>query len=278
MQLFVDQLINVDFSYLDPERGLLGETWNAGVIVNGELDHQGMICDFGIVKKTLRNWLDLEIDHRLLVPTLSDALIKLESTEEIVELEWRLTSGEMIICRCPPTAIHFVEASSINPETVANSSVHLVSQKFEANVKLELSFSPEQIDGAFYHYSHGLKKHQGNCQRIAHGHRSRINIWKNDQRSQALEQEWAERFKDIYLASREDICDDKEQTLGFSYQSLQGRFFLELPKQHCYLMDSDTTVEFIAEHIASELKKQHPADSITVKAYEGLNKGAIARY
>ena len=67
MHLFVEQLTNVDFSYLDLSRGIVGETWWASAILEGALDEQGMVCDFGTVKKVLRNWMDDEIDHRLLI-------------------------------------------------------------------------------------------------------------------------------------------------------------------------------------------------------------------
>ena len=51
MHLFVDNLTNVDFSYLDADRGVVGETWLASIVLEGALDEQGMVCDFGIVKK-----------------------------------------------------------------------------------------------------------------------------------------------------------------------------------------------------------------------------------
>ena len=58
MRLFVDQLTNVDFSYLCPARGLLGETWLASIQLVGSLDEQGMVCDFGTVKNTCANgWM-----------------------------------------------------------------------------------------------------------------------------------------------------------------------------------------------------------------------------
>ena len=68
MHLFVEKLVNIDFSYLDVTRGLVGETWWASTSLEGALDQQGMVCDFGTVKKVLREWLDREIDHCLLVP------------------------------------------------------------------------------------------------------------------------------------------------------------------------------------------------------------------
>jgi hypothetical protein len=40
-------------------------------------------------------------------------------------------------------------------------------------------------------------------------------------------------------------------------------------------MDTDTTVELIAHHIAHKTRQQNPESVIRVKAYEGINKGAI---
>ena len=84
MHLFVDNLTNVDFSYLDPKRGLVGETWLASIVLEGALDKQGMVCDFGIVKKTLRNWLDDTIDHSLVIAKQSSQLTLKQDDEVIV--------------------------------------------------------------------------------------------------------------------------------------------------------------------------------------------------
>lgn len=278
MRLFVDHLINVDFSYLDQVRGLLGETWIANTELEGKLDEQGMVCDFGIVKKTLRNWLDDEIDHRLLVPTGNPALESLETSDDRVAIVWRLEDGELITCNCPKEAVHLVDTVTITPESVAESSVNIVKPLFRQINAIHLSFVTERIEGAQYQYSHGLKKHNGNCQRIAHGHRSRIGVWKNGEVATDLEAQWASTFRDIYLGTREDLTTvDQDGYLSFAYESQQGAFSLKLPEKYCYLMDSDTTVEHIASHIAKELKSQSPTDTFIVKAYEGLNKGAIAQ-
>lgn len=276
MQLFVEQLTNVDFSYLDAKRGLVGETWWASAVLDGALDEQGMVCDFGIVKKTLRNWLDDELDHRLLVPVNSPALT-LKHSGDIIELSWHGDNGDLMEMRAPRQAVALVDAEQITAKSVAHWCREQLRSHFPVNVEqLTLSFVAETIDGASYHYSHGLKKHNGNCQRIAHGHRSRIQIWLDDERSSALEQQWAERWADIYLGSKEDLISEQDGQLLFRYSAQQGEFELSLPASRNYMMNTDTTVEFIARHLADTIKQQHPDSRVKVRAFEGVNKGAIA--
>lgn len=281
MLLFVDNLTNVDFSFLDPQRGLLGETWLANVRLFGELDEQGMVCDFGTVKKVLRHWLDTELDHRLAVPVNSPN-IRIEEDGEFLQIHWQFGSeGEFLSTRSPRDAIALVDAEVLTQETIAAWCITQLKQQFPDSVaRLELDFTLESIDGAYYHYSHGLKKHLGNCQRIAHGHRSRIDIWANGVKSAALEQRWAQEWKDIYIGTRSDLLA-KPQYHGapyyhFAYEAQQGPFEITLPERCCYLMDTDSTVEFIAHHIAQKTRQENPDSFIRVKAYEGINKGAIA--
>ena len=282
MLLFVDNLTNVDFSFLDPQRGLLGETWLANVRLFGELDEQGMVCDFGTVKKVLRHWLDTELDHRLAVPVRSPN-IRIEEDGEFLQIHWQFGSdGEFLSTRSPRDAIALVDAEVLTQESIAAWCITQLKQQFPDSVaRLELDFTLETMgDAAYYHYSHGLKKHLGNCQRIAHGHRSRIDIWANGKKSPALEQRWANEWQDIYLGTREDLLARPvykgADYFYFAYEAEQGPFEITLPQRCCYLMDTDTTVEFIAHHIAQKTRQENPESFIRVKAYEGINKGAIA--
>ena len=280
MHLFVDNLTNVDFSYLHPERGLLGETWLANIELEGELDEQGMVCDFGTVKKVLRDWLDDEIDHRLAIPIHAPNL-EFTLVDDIIELTWDYGSGDdkrQLRCKGPAQSIALINAKTVDADSVACWAIEQLKSHFPNSIEqLSLSFSIEEILGASYHYSHGLKKHDGNCQRIAHGHRSRIEIWQDQQRSPELEALWAKKWCDIYVGSLEDITLQNDTDIQFAYTSEQGDFELDMPVQDCYIMNSDTTVELIAHHIASELKVLHPKNQIKVRAFEGINKGALVK-
>ncbi|MEW5249315.1 6-carboxytetrahydropterin synthase [Microbulbifer sp. 2201CG32-9] len=277
MHLFVDNLINVDFSYLDHQRGLVGETWLAHTALHGALDQQGMVCDFGIVKKTLRHWLDERLDHRLLVP-LGSPHLQLEQRAQQVSLQWQLDSGGHIAVSGPPQAFALVDAPAIEASSVAAWCVRQLADAFPTSVeRLQLSFSSEAISDAYYHYSHGLKKHGGNCQRIAHGHRSRIQIYIDGRRRRDWEKRWADRWRDIYLGTREDLLPHTGGTmLQFAYRAGQGDFSLALPADRCELVDCDTTVEQLAQHIATQIATEEPGHEVMVRAYEGLGKGAVA--
>ncbi|PCK03471.1 MAG: hypothetical protein COA42_20865 [Alteromonadaceae bacterium] len=280
MLLFIDNLCNIDFSYFHPTRGLVGETWLASIELEGELNEQGMICDFGIVKQVVRQWLDEEVDHRLLVATQSTCAKKVATSQDIVEIHWQTKSGESYLCNSPQSAIVSLDAESTDARSLSAWCKQRLKDKLPSDIgNLNLRFTPEQIVDPFYHYSHGLKKHSGNCQRIAHGHRSKIEIWKNDVLDTGLIAAWAERWQDIYIGSKEDLT--KEQASGanytFAYRSSQGEFYLSIPKGKCALIDTDSTVEFLAQHIAQQLKLEHPNDHFKVKAYEGIGKGAVAK-
>lgn len=276
MQLFVDNLTNVDFSYLDDQRGLVGETWLASVLLDGGLDQTSMIWDFGLVKKVLRNWLDDQLDHRLLVPTQSQCLTY-EINNNRINLSWSFANDKVLTMEAPLEAVALIDAEHINEQTASLWSLNQLSSYFPENLEhIQLNFEAEDISGAYYHYSHGLKKHDGNCQRIAHGHRSRLQIWRDGSRDNELESTWAENWQDIYIGSEEDLVSiDQERQMHFAYDAPQGHFELTLPESVCYMMPTDTTVECIAAHIAQCLHADNPHNSITVKAFEGLHKGAI---
>lgn len=279
--LFVNQLSTLDFSFLCPVRGIVGETWLVDVTLYGDLDEQGMVFDFGHVKKQVKASLDYLADHRLLVPA-SHLSITVEPEGDRLNISMVSPAQGMFECKAPARAILLVDVNEVTTEALTPVLEQALLKELPENVKgVELHLYSETISGACYHYSHGLKKHLGDCQRIAHGHRSAIQIHVDNQRRSDLEQQWAELWQDIYIATREDLLEtfnDGNRTYNrFGYTSDQGYFELTIASNRCYLVDTDSTVELLARHISTELAKKLPENShVQVTAYEGFNKGAIS--
>lgn len=278
--LFVDNLTVIDFAYLDAARGLVGESWITDVVLGGELDDQGMVFDFSNVKRTIKRVIDERVDHRLVIPRGYSGLQWNE--EEPHSFLWHLSDGTHLMHRSPDEAVVWLSSDRVVPSAVARLLEDELRAVLPANVTdVEITLREDVIEGAYYHYVHGLKKHLGNCQRIAHGHRSPIRIDRNGYRDRDLENRWAKLWRDIYVGSEEDVtqrwvAEDGTAYVTFEYEANQGEFGLTLPESRVYMMDTDTTVELIAAHIAGQLESEFPEDVIRVKAYEGVGKGAIA--
>ncbi|QUJ69508.1 6-carboxytetrahydropterin synthase (plasmid) [Photobacterium sp. GJ3] len=290
MKLFVRDLTVIDASYLCPTRGMVGDSWILDVVMSGELNEMSMVLDFGRVKKQIKHLVDAYVDHRLLVP-VKHAAIKVAATTPDYATVDVLRGDKSIHLHCPEEAYCLVDAETITIETVTQHLYTVLEGKLPDNVQgLELVLRHEQIDGAFYHYSHGLKKHDGNCQRIAHGHRSPIELLVDGQRDTMLEAKWAERWTDIYLGTLEDqvqigdlnlsehatVVSD-ETHYAFRYTAPQGLFELAIAKSETDMIDTDTTIELLAHFIAAQVKPMiGPSQQLDVIAYEGVGKGAMA--
>ena len=288
MQLFVNDLTVMDFSYLCPKRGMVGESWIVDVILDGDLNEESMVQDFGKVKKNLKKLIDEYVDHKLLVPAEhASAVIRHDDNSELVEVQFSCDAGDKIMLYCPADAYAFIYADAIVMDSVRDYLREVLAIHLPDNVdNITLNLRTEVISSPFYHYTHGLKKHDGNCQRIAHGHRSRIDVFHDNAVSVDSQQYWADRFSDIYIATQEDCIDYSERQmrgdiespkdyLCLAYEATQGYFEMVIAKQRCEVIDTDTTVECLAQFILQQEKKRVPNTECQVMAYEGVGKGAI---
>ncbi|MGF1687585.1 6-carboxytetrahydropterin synthase [Photobacterium japonica] len=289
MKLFVRDLTVIDASYLCEARGMVGESWILDVVMSGELNEMSMVLDFSRVKKQIKQIVDEYVDHRLIVPSQSEA-IRIASTKPGYSTVDLLRGDNSMHLHCPDEAYCFIDETTVTVESVTRHLYQVLAGKLPDNVQgLALTLRHEHIDGAFYHYTHGLKKHDGNCQRIAHGHRSPVELYIEGLRDAALEQQWANRWQDIYLGSQEDACSVSALNLsqwasvsndthyGFRYTAPQGEFELAIAHAETDILETDTTVELLAQFIAEQVRDDVAmGKTIEVVAYEGVGKGAMA--
>lgn len=300
MQLFVNDLTVMDFSYLCPKRGMVGESWIVDVVLAGELNEESMIQDFGNVKKDLKRLIDQYVDHKLLVPVESPCTTIIhDESAELVQVNFeRCRSAEeqgevvekdaSIYLLCPDEAYAFVYAQDVDMDSVKQYLTDIIATHLPDNVDdITLELRSEVIDTPFYHYTHGLKKHEGNCQRIAHGHRSKVIVKTDGEEDFNAENYWATRWSDIYIGTNDDLVEPKKLRLTgvdkdfgyahcFAYEASQGYFELVIAKAESELIKQDSTVECLAQHMLREQQRMEPNKHFTVIAFEGVGKGAIA--
>ena len=273
MSLFVKQLTHIDVSLWCSRRGLVGCSWQVDAVLDGELGEDGMLFDFGEVKPWIKRTLDSGLDHTLLVPTQAPGVTVTECPEGVCV---RTTIPYPMEVRGPKEAFTLLPWHAIELDSVAEHlSQQLTEQRPENVHQVTLTLSDETIDGAAYGYTHGLKRHLGNCQRIAHGHRSRLYIWQHNERQPQLEQQWAAWLDNRYLLEQADITARDSDTLTCGYRAAQGDFSITLPQTLCTVLPGPTTVENIAAWLAKEIATQRGVTT-RIQAFEGINKGAIA--
>ena len=89
----------------------------------------------------------------------------------------RTTTPYAMEVRGPKQAFTLLPWESITLQRVTRHLSDQLTEQRPVNVeRVTLLLSDEHIDGAAYGYSHGLKRHAGNCQRIAHGHRDTASV------------------------------------------------------------------------------------------------------
>jgi len=146
-----------------------------------------------------------------------------------------------------------------------------------------------------FHYTHGLKEHYGNCQRLFHGHKNTVDVFINGIESWEMENYLAqELFKNTIHFCKWENVDNKEEILKFSggqtphgilkelpsvdiaYTSGQGEFKAKIPGREVFFMESESTVENLSMLYAQIIKeKVGESKNVKVFAYEGVAKGAI---
>jgi 6-pyruvoyl-tetrahydropterin synthase len=252
-----------------------------------------MVLVFAVVKKQIKAIKDDAVDHKLLLPIQEQALTLAKSPHndghQTVDF---ISDAASYYLQSPACAFASIDCLTITIPEVTKHLTAIILAHLPDNVQgLTLVLRPENILTDYYHYTHGLKLHDGNCQRIAHGHRSKIQILVDDKRDAKLEAAWCQRWEDIYIASEADRISLNDIQLSaqamnnltpdhqyFSYHAPQGRFDIAVDSNVLDVVDCDSTVELLADFILRQIKAQYTElanNNVKVVAYEGVAKGAI---
>ncbi len=272
-RLFVEHITNLDFSYINPQGIIAGESWAVDIEIEGQLNEDGMLMDFGDVKKSLKADIESLWDHKLVVPRQRSNL-----SIEGDTLKWTDDNQQNYCHSAPETGTFFMDQAEFNQSYLQEHLQNWLLTKWQSPQiqHIQLNFRSEQIPLGEFQYSHGLKHHKGACQRIAHGHRSKVLVYTKDGLDHDFTSALAKQLTMAYFLDEHNIKTENNTHICLSYIAPEGQFTLELPKTHVFRMKTETTIENIARFLLS-YSRDNLSDSIEkIKVYEGWQKGAIA--
>lgn len=277
--LFLRDFTVLDFAFLGKE-GLQGESLYVSVELQGELDAQGFILDFGPAKKILKAIVDETLDHKLVIPGLHPSLKGTAKGLKFAEL----------LYEAPDEAVEVLEGEEITPALLEDFLQAEAMSRLPANVKgVKFSLRPDsrfELEPNF-RYTHGLRLHNGNCQRLLHGHRNPVEVWLEGKRSTEWENFLVKEWENAHFTFAPTLKNRAELDFALGrrqhqhpgmaeieYESPQGFFRAEISASRIILLETEPSIENIARLGANRLRSEGILQELRVVAYEGLNKGA----
>lgn len=285
--LFIKDIDRLDCAVFDPSIGVVGQSWYVDVEVTGQLDENGFVYDFSYLKKLVKSALKSSLDHALIIPVQSTHVNFQEtSSGELWHLKakTRLTGLDSDwTYKCPKGAVYPIRAVKISKEIIEQECARLIRHRLDETIrKVAVTFRAEAGQGAdsFFRYTHGITGHQGMCQRLFHGHRSRIEVYVSGDRRRDLEQFLAHDLlgSSVHIASRSQLIsegDIRDGVVSLAYDGTLGRYEARLPANRVFIVDQQTSIERITQQLAEIVaKKVRETEKVKVVCYEGIDKGA----
>ncbi len=296
ISLFYRNVTVLDYAYLDNDLGVVGDSLKVNVEFVGHTDKEGIVYDFSHAKRKVKEIIDRDCDHRLLIPQG----IAEKTRDERIQLRFSYgLKDELVKYDCPEQGICEIPYAYVSKANIQSFLEVLVLKEMPKTVdavKIELIEEELPLDKVRFHYTHGLKEHYGNCQRLFHGHQNTVDIEVNGVRNFEYERFLAEELfkgnvhfcKWDNVVNKDDIikaCGEKRPEgryfelpqVEVEYQASQGFFKGDLPGRAIYFLQEESTVENLSMHFAKLIKARvKETDIVTVNAYEGIAKGARA--
>jgi len=295
LSLFYNHATVLDYAYLDDHQGVVGNAYIVNVEFIGHTDDEGVVYDFSLAKKKVKEIIDRDCDHRLVVPK---NLTQFHEDQAVLNYSFG-HRGSKLWYQCPAEGICEIPFHQVNESTLAAYLEEILMAEMPetiSSLKITLEEEKLEADRARFHYTHGLKDHFGNCQRLFHGHKNTVRVSVDGQERTDLESYLAtELFQgNIHFCFLDNVVNREEikaffpngEIVGRSseggadvhikYESSQGVFEGKLPIEMVYFTPTETTVENLSTHFAQRVReKVGTGPSIRVTAYEGIAKGAI---
>lgn len=285
--LFLSEFTVLDFAYVDAQYGVCGDSYFVSAELNGALDEKDFLLDFSKAKKTLKAIVDDAFDHKLLVPMGAGTASLAHG-----RLEIRAADGSAWSYECPREAFELFPDAEISAAVLQYHLSRIALSRLPANVRearFTLSSLPRFATEANFRYTHGLRQHDGNCQRLFHGHRNPVEAWVNGVRSADAEKLLAAEWHNAHFICAATLVNQAKVDLPLGrrmpkhpgtaeveYRSAQGLFRGSLPASRAILVQSEPSIETMCALGVETLRAHGVQGELKVVAYEGLNKGATA--
>ena len=293
--IFLHDVTRIDCALFDPSKGIFGQTYKVDVTIGGPLGDNGFIYDFSHLKKLVRQTLKASLDHALIIPINSQSvqykgmergecwLMRSRAGKAGVEADWEY--------RSPNGAVFPSRCVALNRQTLEQEFARTLRHRLPQTItSVGVALREEELDPteAVFRYTHGIAGHEGMCQRLFHGHKSRIQIFVGDERRVDLEHYVA---RDV-LGGQVHFATPRQFKVGMvepgtrgktrepvtlSYEGSQGLFEAVLPADRVFCVESETSIECITQEIARLVKREeNTGEKVKVICYEGVDKGAFA--
>ncbi|SME87723.1 6-carboxytetrahydropterin synthase [Pseudobacteriovorax antillogorgiicola] len=292
--LFIKDVDRIDCATFDPSVGVTGKSWYVDVEVGGALDDNGFVYDFSLLKKLVKKILKETVDHALLIPIKSSS-VEFESAGD--NERWTLSAKTKLIgnnstwtYECPKGSVYPVRSLKITRNIIEQECTKLVRHRLPNTIqKVAVKLRKEEGDAhsTFFRYTHGITGHEGLCQRLFHGHRSRVEVFVADERRTDLERYVAHDLfgSIVHIASVDQVTSgvyepgmrmNRDESVSLAYTGSLGTYKAEIPLSRTFFVKSFTSIESITTEVAMHLKERfHIQAPVRVHCYEGIDKGAI---
>jgi 6-pyruvoyl-tetrahydropterin synthase len=293
--LFVRDVTKIDCATFDPASGVSGQSWHVDIAVSGTLDDNGFVVDFSPLKSLVAQVLKSTIDHALLLPVGSQMV---QYSETNTGEHWRLHAKARMSqtdCTwdylCPKGAVFPIRAIALKTNVVEQEIARILRHRLPETIRhisIKLREEKTKPTEATYRYTHGIKGHGGLCQRLLHGHRSRLEVHIGEERRPDLEHFVAREIfgSNVHIATLDQIKSGngevgyrskKDDPLTLAFTGSLGSYEVTLPSSRVFFVERETSVECIAKQIALVIKREEsPKERVRVVCFEGINKGAVA--